>query len=189
MRYVYTVTCLALACSGTDPAAAPEPIQPAAELCFRVDPEVLAAFPAAEERLAEAGAAWGWPVRIDSSCSSALILGEPPNPKAGAQHVPGWRSVAWDGGSSVITLRRAYAELGKLSDLSADDCRALPAALGQRVTLATLLIHELGHAFVGQDHLPEPDSVMRPKLLDCEVARPTPIDLATAAALVPPPGL
>jgi hypothetical protein len=183
MRYIYLVTCLALACSGTDPAAAPEPIQPAAELCFRVDPEVLAAFPAAEERLVEAGSAWGWPVRLGGDCSSSLELGEFERPEVGAQHtVIGWASAAWDGGASRLVLRREHAQSGKIADVDPVTCAAMTPALRHRGTLLSVLTHELGHAMIGDGHLDASGSVMAPRLGHCEDRMPSATDLAIAPA-------
>jgi hypothetical protein len=185
MRYIYLVTCLALACSGTDPAAAPEPIRPAAELCFRVDSDVLAAFPAAEERLVEAGSAWGWPVRLGEDCASRVRVGPTTDPRFVLEHLrTAERSGAWSTGSSDLVLSDHWLSVGQIADMGAAACREALAMGELPKLLRTLLTHEIGHMVIRNAyHSTSETSVMYRSLSSCEDYPPDANDLALA--LVP----
>ncbi len=154
--------------SGAGPVA-PNPLQlgPAAsipelepgELCFRVDPALEVAYPTIRAAATEALARWGWELRFDDACDSALSIGamrqNPDGAVPSAVHRPlverdgAWLTAA-QGGASEIVLGNASA----LSTETPDECNARWSAGGAPAQLLSrVLTHEFGHVLgLGEDH-------------------------------------
>jgi hypothetical protein len=186
---------VAPAISSTGPLASPSPVGPVAsvpaasegtvppqpaELCFRVDAELEARFPAIRTIATEAAGRWGWTMRFAFECESRFGIG--PTGAASAVHHPlvqdgdRWLTAAQGGASEIIV-----SDSAPLTEAGPDECVAnwvdgtpMPAVLLRVIT------HELGHMLGLGEERENYDAAMFWSAMYCRDALPTEAELAAS---------